>query len=384
MWASSNSAIATVDPAGVITAVAPGTATITATSEGVNGSAVVGVAVPPIASVVLQPRSATIQRGATLQLSAAVTDASGAVVTNRSLTWTSTNAGVAVVSASGLVTASSVGSVQIIAALDGKADSVSVSVIAVPVGSVTVQPVAASLGVGQTTTLTATVRDANGAVVTDRPIAWTSSNTLVATVTQAGVVKAIAAGTATISATSEGSSGSGTVTVAASVASISLQPTSVTLQRNATTTITSTLKDLSGNMLTGRTVTWTSSDTTKVRVSTAGVITGVRVGAATITATSEGRAATASVTVTTGPVDHIVITPSSVTNLRAGHSEQLSASAVDANGDVIAGATFTWHSNSTAVATVSSSGLVVGVRTGSTTITAMYSGKTGSASVSVR
>ena len=137
-------------------------------------------------------------------------------------------------------------------------------------------------------------------------------------------------------------------------------------------------------MLTGRTVTWTSSDTTKARVSTAGVITGVRVGAATITASSEGRAATASVTVTTGPVDHIVITPSSVTNLRAGHSEQLSASAVDANGDVIAGATFTWHSNSTAVATVSSSGLVVGVRTGSTTITATYSGKTGSASVSVR
>jgi uncharacterized protein YjdB len=384
MWASSNPAVASVDATGVITAVAPGTATISATSEGVSGAASVSVVVPTITSVVLQPHGATVQRGATLQLSATVTDASGAIVTNRVLTWTSSNTGIAVVSTSGLVTANAIGSTRVIASLDGKADTVAISVVVVPVGSVTIQPGAATLGVGQSATLTATVRDANGAVVTDRAVGWTSSNTAVATVTQAGVVKAIAGGAATISATSEGNSGSATVTVAASVASITLQPTSVTLQRNASATLAPTLKDAGGNVLAGRTVTWISSDTTKARVSSTGVVTAVRIGTATITATSEGRSASASVTVVTGPVDHVVITPSSVTGLRAGQNVQLSASALDANGDVISGARFTWHSNSTAVATVSSSGLVVGVRTGSTTITATYSGKTGSASVSVR
>ena len=384
LWASSNPAVATIDATGVITAVAPGTATITATSEGVSGSALVSVAVPPIATVTLQPQSATVQRGATLQLTATVTDATGAAVTNRALTWISSNPGVAVVSATGLVTAVAPGSAKVIASLDDKADTASISVVAVPVGSVSVQPGTATLAVGQSTTLTATVKDANGTVVTDRTVAWTSSNALVATVTQAGVVKALGAGTAVISATSEGSTGSASVSVSASVASISLQPTSITVQRYMSATITPTLKDAGGNALTGRAISWTSSDTTVAQVTATGVVTGVRIGTATVTATSEGKSASAAVRVTTGPVDHIVITPGAVTGLRAGHSAQLSASAVDANGDVISGSTFTWHSNSTYVATVSSTGLVVGVHSGSTTITATYSGKTGSAAVSVR
>lgn len=384
LWASSNPAVATIDAAGVITAVAPGTATITATSEGVSGSALVNVAVSPIATVTVQPQSATVQRGATLQLSAIVTDATGAGVTNRALTWISGNPAVAVVSATGLVTAVAPGSANVVASLDDKSDTASIAVVAVPVGSVSVQPGTAALAVGQSTTLTATVKDANGAVVTDRTVAWTSSNALVATVTQAGVVKALAAGTAAISATSEGSSGSATVSVSTPVTSISLQPTSITVQRNMSVTITPTLKDAGGNILTGRAVSWTSSDTTVARVTPTGVVTGVAIGTATVTATSEGKSASATVRVTTGAVDHIVITPSAVTGLRAGHSMQLSASAVDANGDVISGSTFTWHSNSTYVATVSSTGLVVGVRSGSTTITATYSGKTGSAAVSVR
>lgn len=384
LWASSNAAVATVDAAGVISAVAPGTATISATSEGVSGSASVSVAVPAIATVTLQPRGATVQRGATLQLSSTITDVSGAQVTNRPLTWTSSNPGVAVVSATGLVTGVASGAASVVASLDGKADTASISVVAVPVGSVTVQPSTANLGVGQSTTLTATVKDANGAVVTDRPVTWTSSNTLVATVTQAGVVKGLGAGTAIISATSEGSTGSATITVSATVASISLQPTSITLQRNTSAVITPTIKDAAGNVLAGRAITWTSSDTTVARVSGNGTVTGVRIGAATVTATSEGKSASAAVSVTTGSVDHIVITPASISGLRAGHSAQLSAAAVDANGDVISGATFTWRSNNTNVAIVSTSGLVIGVRTGSTTVTATYSGKTGSASVSVR
>jgi uncharacterized protein YjdB len=384
IWSSSNSSVASVDANGEVTASAAGAAIITATSEGITGNAAINVTVPVVASLAIQPRSATIQRGSTLQLSIDITDASGAAISGRAPTWTSSNPSVAVVSASGLVTAVASGSARIAAALDGKADTVSIAIVAVPVGSVSVQPTSASLIVAQGTTLTATVKDANGAVVTDRQVAWTTSNAAVASVTQGGVVKALAAGTATISATSEGSTGSATITVSAAVASITLQPASATLQRNMTVTLAATLKDAGGNVLTGRVITWKSSDTTVASVSSAGVVTAVRIGPATITATSEGKSANASVTVTTGPVDHIVIFPTSVTNLRAGRTAQLTAMAVDANGDTITGAAFTWKSGNTGIATVSSTGVVTGVHSGTTSITATFSGKSGSASVQVR
>lgn len=385
IWASSNTGVATVDDAGVLSAVAAGTATITATSEGISGNAAVSVSVPPIASVAIQPRSATIQRGATVQLAAAITDEAGSAVNGRTPTWTSGSPGIAIVSASGLVTGVAPGSANIVAAVDDKADTATITVIAVPVGSVTVQPTSATVTVGEGATLTATVKDLNGAVVTDRLVSWSTSNAAVASVTQDGVVKALAAGTAAISATSEGSSGSATVTVnRAPVATIALQPTSVTLQRNLTTTLTATVRDVSGNVLTGRTITWSSSDTTIARVSSTGVVTAVGLGAGAITATSEGKSTSASVTVTTGPVDRIVISPSSISNLRGGHSAQLTATAVDANGDVISGATFTWHSDNTWIATVSSTGRVTGQHSGTTTVTATFSGKVGSASVQVK
>lgn len=385
VWASSNTSIATVDEAGAVTAVAAGAATITATTEGISGSAAVNVATPVVSSVAIQPRSATILRGAAVQLTATITDETGAVVADRPPTWTSSNTGVAIVSAAGLVTAVAPGSASIAAALDGKADTASITVVAVPVGSVTVQPGTTTLIIGQGTTLTATVKDANGTVVTDRIVAWTSNNAAVASVTQAGAVKALAAGSAVISATSEGSSGSATVTVnVAPVATITLQPASTTLQRNATVTIKPTLKDAGGNVLSGRTVTWSTADSTVARVSGSGVVTAVGLGTTTITAASEGKSATAAVTVAPGPVDRVLVSPTSISNLRGGHTAQLSATAVDANGDVITGAVFTWHSDNVFVAVVSSKGVVTGVHSGTTTITATFSGKTGSASVRVR
>ena len=84
------------------------------------------------------------------------------------------------------------------------------------------------------------------------------------------------------------------------------------------------------------------------------------------------------------PVDRILLSPTSIDNLRAGRSANLSATAVDVNGDTISGAVFTWHSSNTFVATVSSDGRVTGAHSGTTTITATFSGKTGSASVRVR
>jgi len=82
------------------------------------------------------------------------------------------------------------------------------------VATVTVTPSAASLVAQQTQTLTADTRDASGNALTGRSVAWSTTAGTVATVSQAGLVTAVGPGSATITATSEGKSGSATITVA--------------------------------------------------------------------------------------------------------------------------------------------------------------------------
>src|SRR5438477_126500 len=124
----------------------------------------------------------------------------------------------------------------------------------------------------------------------------------VATASSTGLVTGVTVGSATITATSEGKSGSATVTVTAvavPVASVAVSPPTPSLSVGGTVQLTAAPQDSAGNALTGRTVTWASSDATVASVSTTGLVRGVAVGSATITATSEGKSGTAKVTVTT-------------------------------------------------------------------------------------
>ena len=85
--------------------------------------------------------------------------------------------------------------------------------LGIPVASVSIAPSSASLRVGDTLRLSATPRDSSGNILAGRSIAWTSDSSAVATVTASGLVRAVAAGTSTIRATSEGKAGTATVTV---------------------------------------------------------------------------------------------------------------------------------------------------------------------------
>ena len=111
------------------------------------------------------------------------------------------------------MTAVGVGIVTITATIEGKTALVTVTVTAVPVATVTVTSPAASLVVGATLPLSVTARDRNGTVLLGRSVAWSSSEPAVATVAASGVLTAVAAGTATITATIEGKSGAAVVTV---------------------------------------------------------------------------------------------------------------------------------------------------------------------------
>src|SRR6266566_3623651 len=168
-----------------------------------------------------------------------------------------------------------------------------------PVASVAVSPATASPQVGQTVQLAATPKDSGGSALTGRTVTWTSGNTSMVTVSSSGLVKGVAAGTATIMATTEGKAGSAAVTVTlVPVASVVVSPAPATLPLHGTIQLGVTLKDASGNPLTGRTVAWTSSTPTIMTVSATGLVTDVADGGtATITATSEGKSGTSAVTV---------------------------------------------------------------------------------------
>lgn len=132
-WKSSATGVVTVSPQGILTAHSLGAATITATVSGVSGSAVLTVVPLPVASVSISPGGGNVDRGQTLQLSATVRDQFGDILTDRAVVWTSSAAGVAPVTSSGLVTGLAAGTSTITASVEGQAAVVTVNVIVTPV-----------------------------------------------------------------------------------------------------------------------------------------------------------------------------------------------------------------------------------------------------------
>ena len=388
-WSTSASAIATVSNTGVVNAIAPGSATITATSEGKSGSATITVlpaAPPSVASVTITPSGATVHIGSTATFVATARDASGNALTGRLITWISNTPGVATVSSTGVVTGVTAGTTAITAMCEGQNTAVVVTVIPVPVASVTVSAASSSIQVGATTTVTAVMKDSSGTALQGRSVTWSSSNQSVATVdATSGVVTGVAPGTVTITGMSEGKTGTTTITVAPTpVATVTISPPNPSVVEHQTTALTAVTKDANGNTLSGRTVTWSVTPTSVATINAnTGVVTGVSAGTATVTATSETKSGTATLTVTPAPVATVTVAAPSGP-IVVGQTVTLTDTVKDAAGNVLTGRVVTWSSSNPSKATVNSStGLVTGVDSGSTTITATSETKTGTATVVV-
>lgn len=164
-----------------------------------------------VARVELAPASLTLQPGQSSPVTATARDAAGAPIVGQAVTWSSTNAAVASVSATGLVTGVGDGVGSITATIGGVTGAAAV-VVRTPVAAVTVTPPTSTVTVGEASVqLTATPRDGAGNPLANRPVQWSSSAPTVATVSALGAVTAVSAGTAVITATSEGVSGTATV-----------------------------------------------------------------------------------------------------------------------------------------------------------------------------
>jgi uncharacterized protein YjdB len=164
------------------------------------------------------------------------------------------------------------------------------------------------------------------------------------------------------------------------VASLTVHPTTATLEPGQTLKLTPVLRDVTGSSLGDRTVDWTTSDPGIATVSSAGLVTGTREGSAGITAAAEAKSATARISVQI-PVATVEIKPASPT-IAVGSSIQLGGWVTGPGGIPIAGRVFHWSSSDTSVATVSA-GKVWGRGQGLAVITATAGSRSGTTTVTV-
>jgi uncharacterized protein YjdB len=288
-WSSSDSAIATVDDTGKVTAVKEGSATITAKAGEKTAECKVTVYIA-VTSVELNKTTLSLLEGESETLTATVKPDDA---TDKTVTWSSSDDKIATVE-NGKVSAIKVGEITITARAGEKTAECKVTVNPVPVSSVTLDQTTLELEVGQTATLVATVKPDNA---TDKTITWSSSDDGIATVDATGKVTAIKTGEATITAKSGEKSAECKVTVKMiPVTSVTLDNTSLKLKVGKTAQLTATVTPEDA---TDKKITWTSSDESIATVSKEGLVTAVKRGKATITAQSsqEGVFATCEVQV---------------------------------------------------------------------------------------
>ena len=235
---------------------------------------------PTVESVTIAGETSVLI-GETIGLTATVSVTNGAAQT---VTWSSSNTGVATVNPStGEVTAIDTGMVNIIATstVDStQADTVTITVISVEGISISIlEGFSDSVLKGDTTFLTVTISDTNAVQSVD----WTSDSAEIATVTSAGEVVGVFAGVVNIIATSKvDSTQADTVTITVmSVNSVSIAGEDSVL-KGSTLSLTATVSATHAP----ETVTWSSSDEAVATVDSTGVVTGVAVGTVTITVTS--------------------------------------------------------------------------------------------------
>ena len=366
-WRSSDSRVATVDDNGLVTAIGAGTATVTVTMAdgGLTATCEVTVArkIIHVTGVELSNTTLRIIKGNTETLTATVLPADA---TDKSITWASTNQGIAQVEQNGRVTGVETGSATVyVTTTDGEfvaACEVTVYVPFVDVTSITLDRTTAAMVKGETLTLTATVLPEDATVKT---VSWTSDNPDVAKVDDDGNVTAVGGGSATISAQAGNFTATCNITVTVPVSSVTLDKTTLGLTEGETYQLTATVNPEDA---TNQGISWRSNDTRVATVDDRGLVTSIGEGTATVTVTTADGDHTATCEVTVARrIIHVTGVELSSTTLRVikGSTETLTATVLPADATDKG---VTWSSTNQNIAQVEQNGRVTGVETGSATV----------------
>ena len=313
-WATCDETVGTIGADGAFTALSAGTATVTATACGVDGTADVTV-IRASPGIVVSPAAVTLDEGETRQFTAhGLQDNAGSVVV-----WSCDDEAVGTIDESGLFTARCEGTATITATVEGAGEAMVAQVNetkAIGTAVVTVRSASAvparlavspsdfTIAAGNTLPLTETVYDQYGCVIPDAVVVWESSDPCIGTIDDCGVFAALEDGDVTITASVDGISGSACVTVGPPIpvpACIEVDPATTALAPGETQEFVATVYDPSDNVMDWVRVAWSSSDSAVGTIDAAGVFTAHAEGSAEITARAGIVEATAAVTITAAP-----------------------------------------------------------------------------------
>ena len=229
-----------------------------------------------VSSVTLNNSRVTVEKGHTATLSATVSPVDA---TDKTVMWRTSDENIATVDENGVVTAVNAGSATITATAGEFTASCEVVVVILPTG-VALDNTVLTVEKGHTATLSATVSPVDA---TDKTVMWRTSDENIATVDENGVVTAVNAGSATITATAGEFTASCEVVVVILPTGVALDNTVLTVEKGHTATLSATVSPVDA---TDKTVMWRTSDENIATVDENGVVTAVNAGSATITATA--------------------------------------------------------------------------------------------------
>lgn len=376
-WLSSNTAVATVDSTGLVTGVAAGSTTLSASLLGVTASTSIQVNNTSVSALQVIPAVTTIALGTKSQLQAIATFADGSTQdVSSQVQWSSNDPFIAGVDSLGLVTGSGIGQATVTATLGAISRSATLTVTNAIATALQVIPPTASLPKGAKLQFQAiaTFSDNSSQDVTSQ-VNWNSSDISVATIDLNGEATAFSEGGADISANFLGVTSNTVLLVVtnATVSSIQVvlnggsgnlaKGSSVQFNAQAVLSDGSTL-DVSSQAA------WFSSDQTKVTINAQGLATGIAVGTSTISASLNGVTSAGTVlTVTNATVTQIQITPPSLTLAKGTKGKLTAIATYSDNSTQDVSSQVVWNSSNIGVATINLSGEVSAVSNGSATLT---------------
>lgn len=388
---------------GLVTAVAPGAAVLTATLDGVTGSVILGVKAAALVALSLTPVNPTLASGTRQQLVATGTFSDRTTQDLSSLvSWSSSDDTVVAVANTaggrGLGAAGRKGAALVSASFAGVSGTTRVTVTDASLVTIGVTPSSVTIAKDTRQQLVATGTYSDGTTQDlTAAVSWESSNREIASIATAagseGLATALARGSSMITATLDGKTGAARLVVAdAALVAIDIVPDTGSIAKGTTQQFvaTGTFADGSSQDLT-RDVTWSASDPMVAAISNAtdshGLATGLATGAVTVSAAFGMVRGSATLTITAATLRSLAIAPAAAT-LAAGTSQQFTVTGTYSDGsqqDLTAAVS--WAVDDAAVAQVSnvagSQGLLTAVGKGATTVTAVSAGVTTSAALSV-
>jgi trimeric autotransporter adhesin len=382
-WNSSSTSVATINGSGLAMTTAAGTTTIQATVGAFTDSVTLTVVNAHLSSISVTPSPVTIAAGTRQQFAATGIFDDGSTQTLTSVSWSSSTPGVVTVDSSGLAAGVAGGTGSVNATVGSITGSAAITVTGASLVSIAVTPANSTMPIGASKQFvaTGTFSDSSTQDIT-ASVGWSSSNAAVAAINSAGLVTSTITGTTKISAILGAITGSTGLTVSsAKLTSIIITPANPKIATGTSIQLHATGKFSDGSSTTNLSgVAWKSSKPNIASPRNSGIVRGKKSGLVTISASLSGITGTTTLTIGTGTLVSINVTPASPI-VTAGQTQQFLATGSFSDGSTQDITIMShWSSSVASVSTIANAPSLAGLATTSASGTAVITANSGGVS----